>query len=245
MHFPENVSKLCGRRRFSFGCHPKLTCFTECCRDLELALAPYDVLRLCKELQISSSEFIERYVVMEQDRRKGFPDLFLGMIDDGRASCPFISESGCRVYKSRPGACRAYPVGRGVSLDANGSVHEIYVLVHEEHCQGFAEPESHNVSEWFENQGLIEYNAINDEVAALLHREQERLGDGRTQEERDAFLLALYRLDEFRKTVASPVFYDKYLPDQEARSAVLRDDLNLLRFGIRWLQEILFAEKHE
>jgi len=243
MYFPENVSKLCGRKRFSFGCHPKLTCFTECCRELELALTPFDVLCLCKELQMSSAEFIERFVVVEQEGRKGFPEVFLGMIDDGRASCPFISKSGCRVYKSRPGACRAYPVGRGVSLDTDGSVREIFVLVHEEHCQGFAEPDSHNVSEWFENQGLTEYNAVNDEVLGLLHRERVRQGPGRTQEEKDAFLLALYRLDEFRKMVSSADFYDKCIPDQEERRSVLADDLNLLRFGIRWLQEILFTEK--
>lgn len=243
MHFPENVTRLCGTKRFSFGCHPNVTCFTECCRELELVLTPYDVLCLCNELHLSSAEFIDRYVVLEQDERSGFPKLYLGMVDDGRGSCPFITGSGCKVYENRPGACRAYPVGRGVTLDANGHVHEIYVLVHEKHCQGFSGSHSHNVAEWFVNQGLTEYNAVNDELLSLLHHEQTRQGESLTQEEQDIVLLALYKLDEFREMVSSPAFFDKYMLNKEERCAVLQDDLHLLGFGIRWLKEQLFTEK--
>jgi len=243
MHFPDNVTRLCGRKPFSFRCHPDVACFTECCRELELALSPYDVLCLCKELQMGSTEFIDRYVVVEQEEDGGFPRLYLGMVDDGSASCPFIAENGCKVYNSRPGACRAYPVGRGVTLDANGDVREIHVLVREEHCQGFSGSQSHNVAGWFENQGLQEYNAINDELLGLLHREQIRQGTGLTREEKEMFLLVLYKLDEFRKMVSSPALYDKYVLSKEERRSVLADDLNLLRFGIRWLKNVLFTEK--
>jgi Fe-S-cluster containining protein len=243
MHFPENVNRLCGKKRFSFGCHPKVGCFTECCRELELALTPYDVLCLCRELQLSSAEFIERYVVMEQEPGGGLPNLYLAMVDDGRASCPFVSEKGCTVYKSRPGACRAYPVGRGVTLDTLGNVQEIHVLVREGHCQGFSEPQSHNVAEWYEDQGLVKYNEMNDEMLRLLHHEKVRQGFRLTKDEMKAFLLSLYQLDEFRNLVSSPSFYDKYSLGKEERSLVLADDLNLLRYGIRWLQELLFTEK--
>jgi Fe-S-cluster containining protein len=243
MRFPQNVTRLCGGKPFSFGCHPDLPCFTECCRELDLALTPYDVLSLRKELQISSAEFIERYIVVEQEENDVFPRLYLGMVDDGRASCPFISASGCTVYESRPGACRAYPVGRGAALDAHGDKREIYVLVREEHCRGFSELHSHNVAEWFENQGLTPYNTINDEVLSLLQHEKAGQGVSLGQEERDTFILALYKLDEFRKMVSSPAFCDKYMLSAEARESVLADDLNLLRFGIRWLQEVLFTEK--
>jgi len=242
MQFPENVTRLCGQKRFTFGCHPDVSCFTECCRELELALTPYDVLCLCIELQMSSAEFIDRYVVVEEDEKGGFPHLYLGMVDDGRASCPFIFAKGCRVYNSRPGACRAYPVGRGVTLDANGAVREIHVLVHEAHCQGFAEPNSQNAAEWFENQGLIEYNSINDELLSLLQHEQVRKSGGLTKEQKEKFFLALYRLDEFRKIVSSEAFQDRHLQSEEQRLSVLSSDLNLLRFGIRWLKQALFAE---
>ena len=86
MEFPDNVTRLCGMKRFSFGCHPDVACFTECCRELDLALTPYDVLCLRKELQMGSEDFIDRYVVIEQDENEIFPRLYLGMVDDGKAS---------------------------------------------------------------------------------------------------------------------------------------------------------------
>jgi hypothetical protein len=98
------------------------------------------------------------------------------------------------------------------------------------------------LTEWFENQGLIEYNAINDEVLGLLHHEKIHQGRGLTQDGKDTFILALYKLDEFRKIVSSPDFYEKYMLSKEKRRSVLADDLNLLRFAIRWLQEFLFTE---
>jgi len=243
MDFPDNVTRLCGLKRFSFACNPNVACFTECCRELDLALTPYDVLCLSRELQLSAHDFIDRYVVIEQDEKEIFPRLYLGMVDDGKASCPFISKNGCKVYKSRPGACRAYPVGRGVTLDANGRKQELYVLVQEEHCKGFAEEQSHNAAEWCENQGLLEYNELNDEVLGLLQHEQVRKGITCTQEQEDFILLALYKLDEFREFISSPDNADKFSISEEERNSVIADDLKLLRFGIRWLKEVLFKEK--
>ena len=243
MQFPKNVTRLCGGKRFSFACHPGLPCFNDCCRELELALTPYDVLCLCKELQVTATEFINRHVVIEQNEKAGFPSLYLGMVDDGRASCPFISASGCTVYNSRPGACRAYPVGRGVTLDAEGRMHEIHILIHEDHCQGFTEPASHSVNEWFKSQGLDAYNTINDEVLGLLQHDTLPRGSQLTREQTDAFMLALYRLDEFRDLVSTPAFQEKYRLSQGERETVLSNDLELLRFGIRWLKKFLFSDK--
>lgn len=244
MQFPDNVTRLCGLKGFSFGCHPDVTCFTECCRELDLVLTPYDVLHLCKELEMTAAAFIERYVVLEQDENNIFPVLYLGMVDDGRASCPFISKSGCRVYNGRPGACRAYPIGRGVTLDSNGKKQELYVLVREDHCRGFAEDQTHTVAEWFENQGLVEYNKINDEILTLLQHEQVSKGMRLTREQKDNFLLALYKLDEFRELVSSPGFQDEFMLTEEEKRLIFSDDLKLLRFGIRWLKETLFTEKN-
>jgi Fe-S-cluster containining protein len=192
---------------------------------------------------MTAATFIERYVVLEQDENDIFPVLYLGMVDDGRASCPFISKSGCRIYNGRPGACRAYPVGRGVTLDSNGNKKELYVLVREDHCRGFVEDQPYTVGEWFENQGLVEYNRINDEVLTLLQHEQVSKGLRLTREQKDNFLLALYKLDEFRELVSSPEFQNEFKLTEEERDSVLSGDLNLLRFGIRWLKETLFTEK--
>jgi hypothetical protein len=119
----------------------------------------------------------------------------------------------------------------------------MHVLVREPHCLGFTAATSHNVAEWFADQGLALYNEFNDEILGLLQHDEIRRGK-RTLVggERDDFLLALYRLDEFGSIAARPAFYEKHLPDSTEREALLADELRLLRFGIRWLTERLFAE---
>jgi Fe-S-cluster containining protein len=245
MQFPDTVTRLCGLKRFSFGCNPDVACFTECCRELDLILTPYDVLRLRKELQMGSADFIDRYVVLEQDENNGFPVLYLGMVDDGKASCPYISRSGCSVYSNRPGACRAYPVGRGAALDGDGRKQELYVLVREDHCQGFVESSDFTVAEWFENQGLLEYNKVNDEVLTLLSHKKFQRGKRVSRSQYDKILLALYKLDAFRELVSSPEFREGFVISEEEKHEILSDELTLLRFGIRWLKETLFTEKNE
>ena len=242
MQFPENVTRLCGAKKFSFGCHAGVDCFTECCRELELALTPYDVLRLRKKLGLSSADFINRYIVLEQEQNDIFPRLYLGMVDDGRASCPFVGPTGCMVYEDRPGACRAYPVGRGASLTADGSRQEIYVLVRENHCLGFDEPGLYSVKEWFHNQGLAEYNQMNDEVMSLLQHDQVRQGVRFSPEQIDFFLLALYKLDEFRYFVSGTDCAARFKVEEQDRQAALIDEESLLRFGIRCLKKVLFDQ---
>jgi Fe-S-cluster containining protein len=242
MQFPENVTRLCGAKEFSFGCHAGVACFTECCRELELALTPYDVLRLRKKLTLSSADFINSYIVLEHDENDIFPRLYLGMVDDGRASCPFVGPAGCMVYEDRPGACRAYPVGRGATLTPDGRQQEIYVLVKESHCLGFDEPHSYSVKEWFHNQGLAGYNQMNDEVMSLLQHEQARQGGKLSPGQAEFFLLALYKLDEFREFVSGTDFLSRFNIDEKERQVALIDDESLLKFGIDWLKKVLFDE---
>jgi len=243
MQLPENVTRLCGAKKFSFGCHSRVNCFTECCRELELALTPYDVLRLRKKLALSSADFINRYIVLEQEENDFFPRLYLGMVDDGRASCPFVGPAGCMVYGDRPGACRAYPVGRGVTLAPDGRQQEIYVLVKENHCLGFGEPQSYSVAEWFHNQGLSEYNAMNDKVMSLLYHEQARQGTRLTHEQVGFFLLAFYKLDEFKEFISGADFLTRFNVTEKEIQAFLIDEESLLRFAVRWLKKTLFNDE--
>jgi Fe-S-cluster containining protein len=245
MQFPDSVTRLCGLKRFSFGCHPQVSCFTECCRELELVLSPYDVLRLCRALQTDSGTFIDRHVVIEQDAKNGFPVLYLGMVDDGRASCPFISKKGCLVYNGRPGACRAYPVGRGATLDDNGRKQELHVLVREDHCQGFSEASEFTAAEWFENQGLAEYNSINDEMLTLVQHDLIQEGMKLSRAQHDKVLKTLYRLDIFRELVSSEAFQIQLQLDDGTVNDILKDDISLLRFGIKWLEQDLFTESND
>ena len=242
LQLPQNVRELARDETFDFVCRPDLECFTECCRDLELGLTPYDVLRLKNGLQLKSSEFLDRYVIMEMGEQETFPHLYLTMIDDGRASCPFVTADGCTVYGNRPGACRTYPLGRAVSQRADNSRSEFHVLLTEPHCPGHnvANAQSFTAAAWTDDQELALYNEFNDLLLSLLQHEQVKQGRKLTARQADLFIMALYDLDAFREYLLQPNCKSSAPP------AKLKDmtasDTDLLRFGIGWLQNELFGE---
>ena len=238
LQLPENVNRIENDEVFRFSCHPGVDCFTDCCRQLELALTPYDVLRLKQETKLDSSSFLERYVIQEQEAEDVFPRFYLTMVDDGQASCVFVAETGCTVYPGRPGACRAYPMGRAAMRKDDNKIEEFFVLLKEYHCHGFQEQEEQTTERYSEGQGLQKYNNVNDKVAALLQHEMIRQGMKLTKEQIKLFVLALYDLDSFRKQLD-----EGKLPKQEQYSAnktACKDDEQLLLFGINWLHGILF-----
>jgi len=239
---PEYVRKLEPGECFEFRCHPGVACFTECCRALELALTPYDVLRLRKALGLSSAEFLDRYAIIEQLPEDIFPQIFLTMVDDGSASCPFVTAKGCSVYAHRPGACRTYPLGRGACQTPDGTVHDFHVLLTEPHCKGFLEGDAHTVEHWNLDQKLTQYNAFNDEVMTILQHPQVKSGMTLTTEQIEQYLLAFFRLDDFNKMLATTGFSSSVPVSEAERRDILDDDETLLKFAVRWLRHELFGE---
>lgn len=202
MQLPEHVRRLKDEERFSFACHPGVPCFTECCRELELALTPYDVIRLRKALGLSSQEFLNTYAVIEQEDSDIFPRVYLGMVDDGRASCPFVSKKGCQVYEGRPAPCRTYPLGRGAWQDSSGAPHSFYVVLQEEHCRGFSESVEQTIDLWNKDQGLDLYYKANDLLVPLLLHEKIKKGFQPSAGQKDLFLTTLYNLENFTENSA-------------------------------------------
>jgi hypothetical protein len=235
---PEHVRPLTPDETFRFSCHPGVACFTDCCRQLDLALTPYDVLRLSKHLGLAPSAFLDRYALIEQAEDGSFPLVFLGMVDDGRASCPFVTASGCSVYADRPGACRTYPLGRGAFTTPDGTRHEMHVLLTEPHCKGFSEGGQQDIAAWQKDQDLALYNAINDELLSILHHP--RLKGGHQPEPREVeIFLSLYTLDTFRNLLLdSNIALPISVSDRELKE-LATEDLALLRLGIRWLDHVL------
>ena len=222
---------------FTFLCHPDNTCFTNCCRQLELALTPYDILRLKNAAGLSSSAFLERYVLIEKEKDDPFPRLYLTMVDDGKASCVFVSGQGCAFYEDRPGACRAYPIGRAARITATNTLAEWYVLLKEQHCQGFAQDRQQTPKQYCQDQGLSSYNRFNDAVAAILQHERIRQGMVLSEEQSDFYIMALYDLDTFRNTVLPGLLPQVNLTGRPE----LEKDEPLLLFAIDWLKDFLFG----
>ena len=83
----ENLDRVPGRRltagdTFRFRCHPQIACFNRCCRNLNLFLYPYDVMRLKNCLQIDSDEFIEQHVDVVLREGHYFPEVLLRMAEN-------------------------------------------------------------------------------------------------------------------------------------------------------------------
>lgn len=239
---PKNVTRMEKGENFCFSCHPSVPCFTDCCRQLELALTPYDVLRLKKACGLRSDAFLDRYVIIEQEDNETFPRLYLTMVDDGRASCVFVSETGCTLYADRPGACRAYPMGRAVIRQPDDSMEEFFVLLREKHCQGFQEQHQQNADTYSEEQGLAEYNRFNDAAATILQHEQIRRGRRLSSEQIDSFLLALYNLDLFREQLLSGHLAATTPLDANTRQQFQENDEELLLYAVKWLRHRLFND---
>jgi len=111
---PEGMEPL-GKKKFNFHCHDGVDCYMTCCRNVDMFLYPYDVLRLKGALNITSQEFMERYTrVVKGATHPYFPSVMLRLTEDDNKACPFLNSDGCGVYSDRPSACRTYPLERGV-----------------------------------------------------------------------------------------------------------------------------------
>lgn len=236
---PGFVHKLDRDEKFTFACHKGVGCFTECCRLLDLALTPYDILRLRRATGLDSRGLLDRYVIIEQETDGAFPRLYLTMVDDGRGSCPFVSSNGCSVYQHRPGACRVYPLGRAARQDKSGKIEEQFVLVKEEHCRGFEEDTCQTAEHYSIEQGMTEYCVFNDALAALLHNEKTCQEFTPTTTEKELFLLVLYNLDEWRSILLRGA-YDS-IDSNTAHTVGQSADEDLLLFSLKWLSKKIFG----
>jgi Fe-S-cluster containining protein len=185
--------------KFRFRCGPELSCFTDCCSQIDLALSPYDVLRLRRGLGLDAAEFLDRYAVVEKEEGAAFPQVYLALVDDERYSCPFVTPRGCAVYHDRPGACRTYPLGRGARRRQDGTVDDFYVVISETHCRGFDETQEQTSAAWLADQELHPYNEFNDLTLQLLQHPRIREGFRPDLGLQERFLQLLYDPDSLRR----------------------------------------------
>ena len=229
----EGMMPLAADETFRFACHPRLPCFTECCRMLELALHPYDFVMLRRATGLDSPELFERFVLEEDDPRFPLPRHYLAMIDDDRLSCPFVSAKGCRIYPFRPAACRSYPLGRA-ALFHGEAMEERFVLVREGHCRGFEDGPSHRPASYLAEQGLTVINRCHDAVARLLQR-PEMGGFMASDEQKRLYVLALCQTDLFRARLQNGDF-----ADFTGKAPIPVSDEELLPRVAVWLGERFF-----
>jgi hypothetical protein len=229
---------------FQFRCHKGIACFNKCCENIDIMLAPYDLLRLKKRLKLSSRDFIDNFTRDFAMDGHGMPGLKLATRDESPA-CVFLTPEGCGVYADRPSACRYYALGL-LSMRKKDSPtdEDSYFVVKEDHCLGHAEPNKQTVRDYRREQGLEDYDAINREWRQIILKKRSSGPTvGRPSERSmELFFLASYDLDGFREFIFSSGFTDLFELDAAEKQALLENDEALLRFAFRFLKQALFGE---
>lgn len=239
--FPEGMSPL-GSDPFSFRCHPGVSCFTVCCRKVELDLYPYDIIRLKNCLNIDSETFMRTHTELKKGANPYFPTVMLKPVegDDG-LQCPFLSENGCTVYKDRPTSCRTYPLERAVDREpGRGRSRDYYFLVTHDYCRGHEEDQRINVKQWIRGQQLEHFNLMNDlwtDVDTLFASNPWR-GEGSGGPKQQLAFMVCYDIDGFREFAVQQRLFDQFLVNRDQKIRIAKDDAELLKFGFEWLKEI-------
>jgi Fe-S-cluster containining protein len=229
--------------QFRFACSPGVACFNACCRDLNQALYPYDILRLKKKLGLSSGEFLERYTTQHIGPGSGLPIVTLKPNDAKRLTCPFVSEKGCGVYSDRPASCRTYPLVRAISrCRKTDRISERFMLLKEPHCLGFNEPQKQTVRQWIEGQEIETHNSINDKLMQIIHLKNQVLPGPLDLKSRHLVYLALYDLDNFRNQVFNRGLLDNVDVDFQKLAAAETDDPALLEVAMAWVKQLVFNQ---
>ena len=231
--------------KFQFKCHKGLSCFTECCRGINIILTPYDVVRLKNRLGLPSDQFLALYTEPHLLEKTDLPVVTLKLLDDERQSCPFVRDDGCIIYEDRPTTCRYYPLGvaslshreEDLPPDSEG----FFFFINEPHCRGFEEPTEWTVAAWRRDQGVDVHDDINAEWTDLLVRKRSFPPNIRlTEEAKKMFFMVSYDIDRFRRFVFESSFLNRYPVDAATRQAIAEDEVALLQFGFRWLKSLLF-----
>jgi len=222
--------------KFRFLCHRGLQCFTQCCKDVNLFLTPYDILRMKKRLKLSSSEFLHRYTTTVVGKDWGLPAVVLKMKDDENKSCPFVAPEGCAIYEDRPWSCRSYPLQPAGSKKYDRQGKEFYTIIRKPFCLGFDEDKKWTVRKWKKDQGIDIYMEMEKPLKKITLSEDLEGEEIFNEDIRQMFYMACYDLDRFRRFVFESRFLNIFDIEKELVEKIKTDEVELLKFAFRWIK---------
>ncbi|MGC1954643.1 MAG: YkgJ family cysteine cluster protein [Gammaproteobacteria bacterium] len=243
---PVQPTQLTLESEIQFDCHPGISCFNACCKNIDITLTPYDIVRLRKHLGVTSQEFVARFTRPFEMDHHGMPGLKL-LTKPGTSECVFLEESGCGVYRDRPAACRYYALGSMGMRKKDGSVVEdLYFLVKEPHCRGHEQPKTLTVRQYRQEQGVEPYDEMNREWRDIIIKKRSSGPTTGTPSERSfqLFDMCSYDLDSFREFIQSDGFQSLFQVEAQTFQQLMTDDEALLRFAMAFLKQVLFGEKN-
>lgn len=230
---------------FSFACHDRLSCFNQCCRNLNLFLYPYDVLRLKSYLGISSEQFIDSHVDLVLREGSHLPDVLLTMADNEQKTCPFLTDQGCSVYEDRPYSCRMFPIEQGALFDEESRQTEmVYLYRPPDFCRGQEEQRTMTPEDWIADQEAEKYVRRTQqwgEVKALFAADP-WAGAGPYSPMAKMVFMAAYNVDGFREFVFNSSFLKRYKVKSATLKKLRASDVELMAFGWEWIKLHLWGK---
>lgn len=229
---------LLGKDSFTFSCNDKVSCFTRCCRNAEMLLYPYDIIRLKNRLDMSSEAFLLEHTVTAFRQNPNFPSVMLKMSEKEGNPCSFLTDQGCAVYEDRPYSCRAYPLEPAMYGEGEAKVGMTCYVVQHDHCKGHGEGRRWTQDSWMADQGMQIYNENNiawARAAALLQNLKPAKGDPAQNPAMNMAYMASYNMDTFRRFVFESSFLDRFKLTSDRREKVKTDDVALMHLGFDWI----------
>jgi uncharacterized protein len=236
--------RLAARDTFSFRCHPEIGCFNRCCRNLNLFLYPYDIVRLKNNLRVSSDVFIEQYVDVVMREGNYFPDVLLKMAENAEKTCPFLTEAGCAVYTDRPDACRTFPLEQGILFETGRPQGEtICFLRPPDFCLGPIAPDLWTQRSWEKDQQAETYHRMTANWAELkrLFLVNPWGPSGMENPKAKMAFMATYNVDPFREFVFGSSFMKRYYVASAVLKKIKKSDSELMMFGFCWLKHFVWG----
>ncbi len=119
-------------------------CSSNCCtKSAPIVLNPYEIALICRESNTAYEDLLD---IVDTGRAKGFPLVMLPR----DPHCHFWTGKGCRIYRSRPLACRLYPLGR---VFDRGTSH--IVLPDLNVCSGLSASPDKSVADYLRDQDTV------------------------------------------------------------------------------------------
>ncbi|MCW9024784.1 MAG: YkgJ family cysteine cluster protein [Gammaproteobacteria bacterium] len=242
---PVQPAQLTPDTKFCFNCYPGISCFNACCKQADITLAPYDIIRLKNRLGMTSSEFLKKHTVPFEMDSHGMPGVKLRTTDVDPVCLFMEEEKGCTVYEDRPTACRYYPVAL-LSSRKSDEYHDQqnYAMVNEDHCKGHDEDRELTIEEYRKEQQVEEFDELNRTYYQIILKRKSAgpsIGSP-TPTSFQFFFMACFDIDRFNEFLKAPNFRKMYnITDKEFKT-ITTDDVERLKFSYRLLKQVLFGE---
>jgi Fe-S-cluster containining protein len=229
--------------KLNFKCYPGIGCFTKCCSGIRINLTPYDIYRLKNRLGMSHHDFLLEYTVPRSIDGTPLPVAVLKMKEDAEKSCPFVTPEGCTVYNDRPVTCRYYPIGMAIMKKHDKKTGEdFFIKIKEDHCLGHKETKEWTIDEWRADQESDLYDELNNDWMEVVLKAKTLGMVELSQKSLDLFFMVSTNLDMFRDFVFNSSFLTAYDIPADVVEKIKTDELELLKFSLRWLRYAMFGE---